>query len=147
MDLRDSSGESASFRALGLRPAILGLLPGLKARALRLTRSRPDAEDLVQETVVRALRFEATFQSGTNLRAWMNQILQSVFISRCRRRARERRALERFVGDPTLSTRSTAAPILLSVSGRMHSALAALPTSVTTRIARLPKPSTFPSEP
>jgi RNA polymerase sigma factor (sigma-70 family) len=97
------------------------------ARALRLTRSRPDAEDLVQETVLRALRFEETFQRGTNLRAWMQQILQSVFISRCRRRVRERRALDRFGFDPTLTMRSTPAPTLRSVSGKMHAAFSSLP--------------------
>ena len=111
----------------GLRASISEVLPVLEARALRLTRSRPDAEDLVQETVLRALRFEGTFQRGTNLRAWMQQILQSVFISRCRRRARERRALDRFAFDPTLTTRATAAPVLRSVSGKMHAAFSSLP--------------------
>jgi len=111
----------------GLRASISEVLPVLEARALRLTRSRPDAEDLVQETVLRALRFEETFQRGTNLRAWMQQILQSVFISRCRRRARERRALDRFAFDPTLTTRATAAPVLRSVSGKMHAAFSSLP--------------------
>src|SRR5260221_9068189 len=93
--------ESTPTPALkDLRSSIPEVLPALSARALRLARSRSDAEDLVQETVVRALRFEQTFQRGTNVRAWMQQILQSVFISRCRRRARERRALERFTFDP-----------------------------------------------
>jgi RNA polymerase sigma-70 factor, ECF subfamily len=110
-----------------LRDGVAVLLPSLQARALRLTRSRSDADDLVQETVLRALRFEGTFQNGTNLRAWMNQILQSVFISRCRRRGRERRALERFTFDPTLSSTSSAAPVLHSVSDKMHGALHALP--------------------
>jgi len=111
----------------GLRASIPEVMPALEARALRLTRSRPDADDLLQETVVRALRFESTFQSGTNLRAWMQQILQSVFISRCRRRVRERRALERFTSDPTLTSRMTSAPILNCVSEKMHAAFTALP--------------------
>ena len=110
-----------------LRASIPDVLPALEARALRLTRSHHDAEDLLQETVVRALRFEGTFQCGTNLRAWMQQILQSVFISRCRRRVRERRALERFTGDPTLTSSATAAPVLSSVSTKMHDAYSTLP--------------------
>ena len=110
-----------------LRTRVGALLPGLLLRALRLSRSRAEAEDLVQETVLRALRFEATFEDGTNLRAWMNQILQSVFISRCRRRGRERRALARFAGDPTLSLGATPPPKLGAVSDFMHSALHALP--------------------
>jgi RNA polymerase sigma-70 factor (ECF subfamily) len=118
---------TCDFASKGLRASIGDVLPLLESRALRLTRSRPDAEDLVQETVLRALRFEGTFQRGTNLRAWMQQILQSVFISRCRRRVRERRALERFAYDPTLTTRATAAPVLRSVSGKMHEAFSSLP--------------------
>ncbi len=111
-----------------LRQSFAALIPALEGRALRLTRSRPDAEDLLQETFIRALRFEATFRPGTNLRAWMNQILHSVFISRCRRRTRERRALQRFGSDPTLTARTAAPPTLSSVSDRMHAALHSLPT-------------------
>jgi RNA polymerase sigma-70 factor (ECF subfamily) len=124
MHLNEPNHDVASK---GLRASLHEVLPVLEARALRLTRSRPDAEDLVQETVLRALRFEGTFQRGTNLRAWMQQILQSVFISRCRRRARERRAFDRFAFDPTLTTWATAAPVLRSVSGKMHAAFTALP--------------------
>jgi RNA polymerase sigma-70 factor (ECF subfamily) len=57
----------------------------------------------------------------------MNQVLQSVFISRCRRSGRERRALQRFLGDPTLTARSAPPPALQSVSDKMHAALQALP--------------------
>jgi RNA polymerase sigma-70 factor (ECF subfamily) len=110
-----------------LRGAMTELLPMLRARALRLCRSRAEADDLVQETILRALRFETTFQNGTNLRAWMNQVMQSVFISRCRRSGRERRALQRFFGDPTLSSSSSPAPVLRSVSDQMYAALHALP--------------------
>jgi RNA polymerase sigma-70 factor (ECF subfamily) len=124
MQLTESTSDVASK---GLRASIPEVLPALEARALRLTRSRADADDLLQETVVRALRFESTFQRGTNLRAWMHQILQSVFISRCRRRVRERRALERFTGDPTLTARMTSAPVLNCVSEKMHAAYVALP--------------------
>jgi RNA polymerase sigma-70 factor (ECF subfamily) len=124
MQLNDSINDASKMT---LRASIPEVLPALEARALRLARSRHDAEDLLQETVVRALRFEGTFQRGTNLRAWMQQILQSVFISRCRRRVRERRALERFTGDPTLTSCATAAPILSSVSTKMHDAYSSLP--------------------
>ena len=128
MDQRDSSTEAPG----DLRSSMGALLPSLEGRALRLTRSRPEAEDLVQETLIRALRFEATFQPGTNLRAWMNQILHSVFISRCRRRVRERRAMQRFVCDPTLTATAAAAPMLSAVSNRMHSALYSLPDKFRT---------------
>jgi RNA polymerase sigma-70 factor (ECF subfamily) len=114
-------------KAQDLRLCLAAVLPSLQARARRLTRSRADAEDLVQESVLRALRFESTFQRGTNLRAWMHQILESVFITRCRSRVRERRALDRFVSDPTLCSHSSPSPRLSCVSDSMHSALQALP--------------------
>lgn len=109
------------------RSAIAAVLPSLSARALRLSRSRADADDLVHDTVLRALRFEGTFQPGTNARAWMHQILSSVFISKMRSRSRERRALERFVHDPNLTATLTNPAPLRVVSDRVHAALAALP--------------------
>jgi RNA polymerase sigma-70 factor (ECF subfamily) len=126
MESRGSSSP-AFFADRNLRAAIAVHVPSLETRALRLTRSRPDAEDLVQETVLRALRFETTFEHGTNLRAWLHQILQSVFISRCRSRTRERVALDRFACDPTLWSPTSPAPILFSVSDKVDSALRALP--------------------
>jgi RNA polymerase sigma-70 factor, ECF subfamily len=106
---------------------IAALLPSLRARATKLTRSRVDAEDLLQETALRALRFESTFERGTNLRAWMHQILESIFITGCRRRTRERSALGRFAQDPTLGKSSTPEPVLRVVSDRMDTALRSLP--------------------
>jgi RNA polymerase sigma-70 factor (ECF subfamily) len=58
------------------------------------------AEDLVQDAVERALRFEGQYEPGTNLRAWAQQVLFSVFVTRWRRRRRERSALERLSNDP-----------------------------------------------
>lgn len=111
----------------GFAGAVALVLPLLRARATRLTRSQVEAEDLLQETVLRALRFESTFEQGTNLRAWMHQILESVFISGCRRRTRERSALARFAQDPTLSVSSSPEPVLRLVSDRLDVALRSLP--------------------
>jgi RNA polymerase sigma-70 factor (ECF subfamily) len=58
------------------------------------------ADDIVQDTFERALRFEGQYEEGTNLRAWAHQILFSVFVTRWRRRRRDRRALERLASDP-----------------------------------------------
>jgi RNA polymerase sigma-70 factor (ECF subfamily) len=126
MNARDTVPSSHSL-APELRSAIATTLPSLRARALRLSRSSSDADDLVQETVLRALRFESTFERGTNLRAWMHRILDSVFITRCRSRTREHRALGRFAADPTQSLESSGAPTLHSVSDCMDDALRALP--------------------
>ncbi|HVU04050.1 MAG TPA: RNA polymerase sigma factor [Polyangiaceae bacterium] len=113
--------------SLALREAISPTLPSLRARALRLTRSPADADDLVQETVLRALRFEGTFERGTNHRAWLHRILDSVFITKCRKRSREGRALGRFAQDPTLASDAGREPTIRAVSDGMYAALHALP--------------------
>src|SRR5690606_8213818 len=80
------------------RPAFekeaLSYLDPLYGTALRLTRSPSDAEDLVQDTYVKAYRFYDRFEAGTNLKAWLFKILTNTFINRYRRRVRERDVLE-----------------------------------------------------
>ena len=68
---------------------VLGYLEPLFATAMRLTRNRADAEDLVQDTLVRALRFQDRFEPGTNLRAWLYTILHNTWRNRLRDTARE----------------------------------------------------------
>ncbi|TME63681.1 MAG: sigma-70 family RNA polymerase sigma factor [Chloroflexi bacterium] len=66
----------------------LSYIDPLYRTALRMTRSEADAEDLVQETYIRALRFRAQFTPGTNLKAWLFRILTNTFINAYRKRAR-----------------------------------------------------------
>jgi RNA polymerase sigma-70 factor (ECF subfamily) len=80
--------------------ALVAMRPELCAHALRLTRHAAQAEDLVQDSVERALRFEDHFVRGTNLRAWAHQILSNVFFTRCRQARREGRALGVLATDP-----------------------------------------------
>lgn len=89
----DDETPPASASRTALRWQMFELVPLLKARAFKLCRDANDSEDLVQETLLRALRFENNFVPGTNLRAWLCTVLGNVFISRCRRRQREKRAL------------------------------------------------------
>ena len=65
------------------------LLPGLYAAALRMTRNPADAEDLVQETFLRAYRGFGGFEEGTNLKAWLYRILTNTFINAYRKRQRQ----------------------------------------------------------
>jgi RNA polymerase sigma-70 factor, ECF subfamily len=73
---------------------ILRYLEPLYATALRLTRNRADAEDLVQDTFVKALRFSDRFERGTNLRAWLSTILHNTWRNRLRDTGREAAAVE-----------------------------------------------------
>src|SRR5262252_7626315 len=70
----------------------LPYLPQLHATAMRLTRNRADAEDLVQETFARAYASFGQFRPGTNLKAWLYRILTNTFIAGYRKRQREHRA-------------------------------------------------------
>ena len=65
----------------------------LVGAAIRMTSCRAEAEDLVQEAVLRAWTFWHRFEPGTNARAWMHRILVNTFINRYRRRRREREIL------------------------------------------------------
>ena len=67
----------------------LEFLEPLYATALRLTRNRADAEDLVQDTFVKALRFSDRFTPGTNLKAWLYTILHNTWRNRRRDAARD----------------------------------------------------------
>jgi RNA polymerase sigma-70 factor (ECF subfamily) len=67
---------------------VLTFVEPLYATALRLTRNRPDAEDLVQDTLVKAFRFADRFERGTNLKAWLYTILHNTWRNRRRDAAR-----------------------------------------------------------
>ena len=65
------------------------LLSEMYGAAMRLTRNPSDAEDLLQETYLRAYRGFGSFKEGTNLRAWLYRILTNAFINTYRKRQRE----------------------------------------------------------
>lgn len=69
---------------------VLPQLDRLFGMALRLTRSRTEAEDLVQDTMIRAYRFWNSFKPGTSVRAWLFTILRNTFINRYHRSNRDR---------------------------------------------------------
>jgi len=98
--------DSKSFDAILVR-----LLPELRGRALRLCNNASTADDLVQDTIERALRFRKQYELGTNLRAWAYQILFSVFVTRYRRSRREKNAMRDLTTDPNAWTRPTRDPL------------------------------------
>jgi RNA polymerase sigma-70 factor (ECF subfamily) len=83
---RDRRGDTAEE---GLASDALAYVDQLYATALRLTRSPSDAEDLVQDTYLKAFRASQSFKPGTNLKAWLFTILQNTFRNYRRDRGRE----------------------------------------------------------
>jgi RNA polymerase sigma-70 factor (ECF subfamily) len=81
------------------RQQALQHLDALHNLAVYLTRNGSEAEDLVQETYVRAMRFSHRFQPGTHLRAWLFQILRNTFLTFYRVREREAPVAEDGVPD------------------------------------------------
>jgi RNA polymerase sigma-70 factor (ECF subfamily) len=71
------------------RTEMLKVMPRLLAFARVLTRNREAAEDLLQDTIVRALRAHSSFEPGSNMLAWLCTILRNQHISGLRRRKHE----------------------------------------------------------
>ncbi len=69
-------------------------MDALYGAALRLTRSPKDAEDLVQDTFLKAFRFFDSFEKGTNIKAWLFKIQTNTFINKYRRKVKEREVAE-----------------------------------------------------
>ena len=84
----DRAADRARFEA-----ALAPHLDELYGAAVRLTRSRADADDVLQEAMTRAWAFWDRFQEGTNARAWMHRILFNTFVNGYRRKKREREIL------------------------------------------------------
>jgi RNA polymerase sigma-70 factor (ECF subfamily) len=81
--------ETPEERSARFERDALPFLDQLYAAALRMTRNPADAEDLVQETYVKAFAAFHQFTEGTNLKAWLYRILTNTFINSYRKRQRE----------------------------------------------------------
>jgi RNA polymerase sigma-70 factor (ECF subfamily) len=88
-DLRQNDSTRFEFENLALKH-----IDPLYSAALRLTKNDRDAEDLVQDTFLRAYRFFDKFERGTNIKAWLFKILTNTFINRYRRVVKERNIVE-----------------------------------------------------
>lgn len=79
--------QTSTYDALTVPEAdLMAVIPHLRAFAISLVRNRDRADDLVQDTIVRALAASTKFQAGTNLKAWMFTILRNVFYTDLRKR-------------------------------------------------------------
>jgi RNA polymerase sigma-70 factor (ECF subfamily) len=81
--------ETAEQRAARFERDAMPLLDQLYSAALRMTRNPADAEDLVQETYLKAYSALESFTSGTNLKAWLYRILTNTYINGYRRKQRQ----------------------------------------------------------
>jgi len=82
------STSAADAGATTFHDEALSYLDGLYGMAMRLTRNRADAEDLVQETFLKAIRAQRQFQPGTNMKAWLFTILHNTFLNTRRQAGR-----------------------------------------------------------
>ena len=96
--------------------------PQLYSAALRMTRNPADAEDVVQETFLKAFRAYDTFEEGTNLKAWLYRILTNTYINRYRKKQRRPSEVElgelqdlylyRRLGEPSGASQSAEKTVL-----------------------------------
>jgi RNA polymerase sigma-70 factor (ECF subfamily) len=125
----------------------LAFLDALYRTGLRMTRSEAEAEDLVQETYIKAFRHRDQFTPGTNLKAWLFRILTNTFINQYRRKATrpettvlddvEESILYRHMRDvsPGLSSPDPEAELIDStLSSEVKEALEALPEKFRTTV-------------
>jgi RNA polymerase sigma-70 factor (ECF subfamily) len=109
------------------------LRPRLYAAALRLTGNPADAEDLLQETFLRAYRGFSGFEPGTNLTGWLFRILRNTFINTYRKRLNEPRTVpedwDRGINGAQQHVAASAETTVIDAipSARLQQALAALP--------------------
>lgn len=106
----------------------------LLGTAVRLTGSRAEAEDLVQDAVMRAWQFRAQFEKGSNARAWMHRIMMNTFINGYRRKRRERDILNLagIEADDELAPSEN-----ITLGDEVETALAALPDEFRTVLMRI----------
>jgi RNA polymerase sigma-70 factor, ECF subfamily len=74
--------------------AVMPHAHALHSVAIRLTRRSDDAEDLVQDTLLRAYRFFDSYEPGTNIRAWLFKVMRNLFINSYRKDKREPEAVD-----------------------------------------------------
>lgn len=87
----DTATEGSKIQVF--QDTAMGYIDELYASALRYTKNERDAEDLVQETFVKAYNNWDRFKQGTNCRAWLFTILTNTFINKYRRKKKEREIL------------------------------------------------------
>jgi RNA polymerase sigma-70 factor (ECF subfamily) len=116
-----------------LQSELVAMLPSLERRAYRWCRDPAEAQDLAQDTVLRALGNSATFDSEGHLRAWLYTVLRNLFISRRRRVQSWQRASVELCG---IAQQAPASPATSFLTPSVERAIARLPEAFA-RVVRL----------
>src|SRR4051794_22312798 len=94
------SKRTPSTRLNSFEAEALTHLDALYGVAYRMTKNSTDAEDLVQDSLVKAMRAQHQYEVGTNLKAWLFKILTNTFINKFRRGGLERDLVDGPDADP-----------------------------------------------
>src|SRR3954467_5397980 len=85
----EAAVPSKAGKVLNWRDSVIALIPALRAFAWSLSHNSSDADDLVQDTLIKAWTHKDKFELGTNLRAWLFTILRNTYYTAVVRRRRE----------------------------------------------------------
>lgn len=102
--LVNGKAKNETVRSPEFEESVLAHIDMMYAVALKLTRNVADAQDLTQNTLVKALRFHEKFQEGTYIKAWLLTILRNTFINEYRRRVRRPSLVELSGAEPAADT-------------------------------------------
>ena len=129
-----TGGNRLVQRSKEFEEQVLEHMDMLHAVALRLTRNSADAEDLTQNTLVKALRFHEKFKEGTYIKAWLLTILRNTFINEYRKRSRTPLSVE-------LTGTEAADPAALPTGeqDRLHNMMELLDDEVRLAVEELPE--------
>jgi RNA polymerase sigma-70 factor (ECF subfamily) len=93
VSVHESGSQTAAYaerqRKREFESLLTPMLDNLYGAAIRMTRNREDAEDLVQDTVLKAYRFFDRFQPGTNFKAWILRVMTNLYINQYHRVAKQ----------------------------------------------------------
>ncbi|WP_407523634.1 sigma-70 family RNA polymerase sigma factor [Methylobacterium oryzisoli] len=107
----DAALADLSAPATAFRDELVAKIPKIRSYALSLTKNEARADDLVQETLLRAWQAHHRFEAGTNLGGWLTTIMRNLFYTTCRKRQREVEdvdgvvAAERLIAPPVQTDR------------------------------------------
>jgi RNA polymerase sigma-70 factor (ECF subfamily) len=139
LQVLDGETQTETLRSTEFEALVLEHMNMLHAVAWRLTRNSTEAEDLVQDTIVKALRFHSRFEEGTHIKAWLLTILRNTFINGYRQKTRRPQQVE-LTGAETATDNYSPDPMVRSSWDKTgtHDAMELLGEEVRSAVDSLP---------